>query len=142
MQAAAIRQHMDAPSRRSRQRSIHETTFTTEEPGTDGASIQAIYNELSMDQDRNNLVVDQIIKAVSQQRCCLVLTNLITHLQTLRALLESKISHSVSILHGQLTANERPQVRQNIARRAAQNNPFVLLTIDTVPGDGLSSPTM
>jgi len=142
MQCGPIRHVMDAPSRRSRQRIIHETTFTTEEPGTDGASIQAIYNELSMDQDRNNLVVDQIIKAVSQQRCCLVLTNRITHLQTLRALLESKISHSVFILHGQLTAYERSQVRQNIARRAAQNNPFVLLAIDKVAGEGLDIPTM
>ncbi|OAV51174.1 hypothetical protein A6F49_02480 [Enteractinococcus helveticum] len=142
MQCGPIRHVMEAKTRGSRQRIIHETSFTTEEPGTDGASVQAIYNELSLDQKRNNLIVDQIVKATSEQRFCLVLTNRITHLQTLRALLESGISHPVFTLHGQLTAPERAQVRQNIARCAAQNIPFVLLAIDKVAGEGLDIPNM
>ncbi|HJF15388.1 MAG TPA: DEAD/DEAH box helicase [Enteractinococcus helveticum] len=142
MQCGPIRHVIETQTQGSRQRINHQTSFTTEEPGTDGASIQAIYNELSLDQERNLLIVDQIIQAASEQRYCLVLTNRITHLHTLRVLLESKLNYPVFTLHGQLTAQERTQTRQNIARYAAQNNPFVLLAIDKVAGEGLDIPTM
>lgn len=75
MQCGPIRHTMSMESSADRVLRVHESMFTTEELGTDGPSIQAIYTELVHDEARNRLVVDQVLEAAEQQRCCLVLTN-------------------------------------------------------------------
>jgi superfamily II DNA or RNA helicase len=142
MQCGPIRHVIETPVQECRQLIVHETTFETDEPGTDGPSVQAIYNELSLDPHRNRLIADQIEQAAAEQRYCMVLTNRITHLQALHELLKDRVSNPVFVLHGQLTAQQRNQVRESIAKAAARNEPFILLSIDKIAGEGLDIPVM
>lgn len=142
MQCGPIRHVMEGQAPGDRELVVHKTTFTTDEPGTDGPSIQAIYSELSMDTARNQLIIDQVVAAASEQRYCMVLTNRIAHLQALHTLLKPLVSCEVFTLHGQLVAQERRQVRQNIAESAKQDKPFILLSIDKIAGEGLDIPAM
>lgn len=142
MQCGPIRHQMEVQGGEDRQLIIHQTRFTTEEPGTDGPSIQAIYSELSQDADRNELLVEQIVTAAAEQRTSMVLTNRVDHLKAMDALLTPKVAVETFALHGQLSAQERRNVREQIAAASEQNLPFVLLAIDKIAGEGLDIPSM
>ena len=142
MQCGPIRHQIEAERDEDRRLVIHRTSFTTEEPGSDGPSIQAIYSELSHDASRNALIVDEIVRAAEDRRTCMVLTNRVDHLKYLDARVSLKVPGKVFTLHGQLTAQERRAVRQEIAETDRNGDPFVLIAIDKIAGEGLDIPTM
>ncbi|MBC7305690.1 MAG: DEAD/DEAH box helicase family protein [Dietzia sp.] len=142
MQCGPIRHQIEAERDEDRRLVIHRTSFTTEEPGSDGPSIQAIYSELSHDASRNALIVDEIVRAAEDRRTCMVLTNRVDHLKSLDARVSLKVPGKVFTLHGQLTAQERRAVRQEIAETDRNGDPFVLIAIDKIAGEGLDIPTM
>jgi superfamily II DNA or RNA helicase len=118
---------------------VHHTDFTTAEPGTDGASIQAIYSELAADQPRNALITADIADAYRRGRCSLALTNRIEHLNQLADALKE---HGIEalVLHGALPRTERDRVRSALS--AARPGPLVVLAIDKVAGEGLDAPRL
>ena len=142
MQCGPIRHTIADHERSERGLVIHETSFTTEEPGTDGPSIQAIYSELAADRARNALVVDEIVGAARDRRTCLVLTNRVDHLHRLLAALEPRCELPVLALHGRLTGAERRDVRARLTDADGAGDPFILVAIDKVAGEGLDLPSL
>lgn len=121
---------------------VHDTGFTTDEPGTDGPSIQAIYSELAVDADRNSLIIEQIVAAVVDGRTCLVLTTRLDHLNRLTDTVESRCDVPVLTLHGRLPAAERRVIRDRLTALDRAGDPFVLVAIDKVAGEGLDLPSL
>ncbi|KAB1139633.1 hypothetical protein F7R91_39045, partial [Streptomyces luteolifulvus] len=139
MQCGPIRHEIEDASTFAKHLVIHTTTFTTDEPGTDGASIQAIYNELAHTTDRNRLIAADIADAARRDRCSLALTNRVEHLHQLAEALQP---HGVTplILHGGMPPAERARVRSALAQE--HDEPLVLLAIDKLAGEGFDAPRL
>ncbi|MFE4335307.1 DEAD/DEAH box helicase family protein [Streptomyces sp. NPDC056831] len=127
MQCGPIRHEIEEASTFAKHLVVHSTSFTTAEPGKDGASLQAIYTELAASQDRNTQIAADIADAARRGRCSLALTNRIEHLHQLATALAE---HDVEplLLHGAMPPAERAHVRKALDDEAA--GPLVLLAID------------
>lgn len=132
---------IEAKDRVTRELIVHETSFHTEEPGTDGPSIQAIYSELVVDGERNAMIVQHVNEAVGEGRTCLVLTNRLEHLDVLADAL-ADASVPVIRLHGRFAAAERRGIRASLEEMGTKRQPFVLVAIDKIAGEGLDLPTL
>nr|WP_277751792.1 DEAD/DEAH box helicase family protein [Streptomyces orinoci] len=139
MQCGPIRHEIEDASTFGKHLVVHSTAFTTDEPGTDGASIQTIYNELAGDTDRNAIIAADIAHATARGRCSLALTNRVEHLRQLTAALKP---HGIKplILHGGMSTAERTRVRTVLA--ADSTEPLVLVAIDKLAGEGFDQPRL
>ncbi|GAA1264729.1 DEAD/DEAH box helicase family protein [Streptomyces aureus] len=140
MQCGPIRHEIDDASTFAKHLVVHPTDFTTDEPGTDGASIQAIYNELAHHSARNQLIAADISDAARRGRCSLALTNRIEHLQQLT---EALRPHEITplVLHGGMPPAERARVRAALTKEHDEE-PLVLLAIDKLAGEGFDAPRL
>ncbi|WP_406336764.1 histone-like nucleoid-structuring protein Lsr2 [Streptomyces sp. NBC_00203] len=139
MQCGPIRHEIDDASTFDKHLIVHPTTFTSHEPGTDGASIQAIYNELAHHNARNQLIAADIANATRRGRCSLALTNRVEHLQQLT---EALRPHGITplVLHGGMPPAERARVRAALAEE--HQEPPALLAIDKHAGEGFDAPRL
>ena len=142
MQCGPIRHVIDAPAPAESRVVVHETAFTTDETGADGPSIQAIYTELAADEERNTLIVLQVLKAVEEERRCLILTNRLDHLDALGTAIRTRTEASVLTMHGRQTPAERRALRDRLTELDASREPFVLVAIDKVAGEGIDLPAL
>lgn len=142
MQCGPIRNVITTPTPAKRRVVVHETAFTTEETGADGPSIQAIYTELAADERRNTLIVGQVLNSVEDSRRCLVLTNRLDHLDALAAALRARTEAPILAMHGRLTPAERRALRDRLTEMDASRQPFVLVAIDKVAGEGIDLPSL
>lgn len=141
MQCGPIRQQIHRTENVRRELITHETDFTTEEPGTDGPSIQAIYSELVSDTARNSLIVKHVCDAAKQGRTILVLTNRLAHMDALVVgLREAPIP--VFQLHGRLPQDQRTRVRKSALAAGEAGEPFILVAMDKIAGEGLDLPAL
>ncbi|WP_177235229.1 DEAD/DEAH box helicase family protein [Streptomyces sp. MUSC 14] len=139
MQCGPIRHEIDDASAFAKHLIVHPTTFITDEPGTDGASIQAIYNELAHHDARNQLIAADIADATRRGRCSLALTNRVEHLHQLAKALQP---HGITplVLHGGMPPTERTRVRAALAEE--HQEPLALLAIDKLAGEGFDAPRL
>lgn len=137
MQLGPIRHEMAEVQPTGRKLMVRETGFRTDEPGTDGASFQAIYGELAMDSDRNSLILNDVVSAFRAGRRSLVLSNRVRHVRHLAEALRARVG-TVNVLHGALTRSERAATLA--ALRKDHEQPVVLVAIDKVAGEGLDLP--
>lgn len=142
MQAGPIRHRIVPREAQERRFLVHETAFTTAEPGEGGPSMQAIYSELAADEARNEQVVTEIERAAAQGRRSLVLTNRLDHLEALATAAEARTTVPVVRLHGRLPSPERRAVRERLSSLDAAREPFVLIAIDKVAGEGIDLPSL
>ncbi len=142
MQCGPIRHVIDVPAVAERRVVVHETAFTTEETGADGPSIQAIYTELAADEERNALIVRQVLDAVEEERCCLILTNRLDHLDVLSTAIRARSVAPVLAMHGRQAPAERRALRDRLAGLDASREPFVLAAIDKIAGEGIDLPSL
>lgn len=139
MQCGPIRHKIDDASAVPQHLLVHTTQFTTDEPSNDGPSIQALYNELAHDPQRNAQIAGDIADAARRGRCSLALTNRVEHLHQLAEALKS---HGVAplILHGGMPPADRSRVRAALADEHA--GPLVLLAMDKLAGEGFDAPQL
>ncbi|MET8453999.1 DEAD/DEAH box helicase family protein [Streptomyces sp. NPDC005209] len=139
MQCGPIRHEIEDTSTFAKHLVVHPTSFTTDEPGSDGASIQAIYNELAHYDARNRLIAADIADAARRGRCSLALTNRVEHLHQLAEALQP---HGITplILHGGMPPAERARVRSALSEE--HDEPLVLLAIDKLAGEGFDAPRL
>jgi len=142
MQCGPVRHTMTQEHEVVRELRTHETQFTSAESGSDGPSIQAIYNELAHDDSRNKLIVDQVAVAAAEGRCSLVLTNRLDHLDVLAVGIAERTQVPTLRLHGRLSAAEKREVRARLEQLVGESRPFTLVAIDKVAGEGLDLPTL
>ncbi|MGV9567092.1 DEAD/DEAH box helicase [Streptomyces sp. NPDC003480] len=139
MQCGPIRHEIEDASTFAKHLVVHPTSFTTDEPGTDGASIQAIYNELAHTTGRNQQIAADTADAARRGRCSLALTDRVEHL---RQLAEALQPHSVTpmVLHGGMPPAEHARVRAALAEEHTE--PLVLPAIDKIAGEGFDAPRL
>jgi superfamily II DNA or RNA helicase len=137
MQAGPVRHEITPEQEFPRLLTVHSTTFTTTEPGTDGASIQAIYGELATDPARNTLILNDIAEAHTRGRNSIVLTNRVDHVEALANGLRERGLTPLT-LHGKLHRTERDTIRARLAETADQ--PAILVAIDKIAGEGFDVP--
>ncbi|WP_184502893.1 TOTE conflict system archaeo-eukaryotic primase domain-containing protein [Streptomyces botrytidirepellens] len=139
MQCGPIRHEIADTSAFAKHLIVHSTSFSTDEPGKDGASLQAIYTELTADSDRNTQIAADIADAARRGRCSLALTNRVGHLHQLATALAA---HSIEplLLHGGMPPAERARVRTILDDETT--TPLVLLAIDKLAGEGFDAPRL
>lgn len=110
-----------------------EPTASTVEEESSPAYAQLV-SELMNDSRRNEMIVADVVKAVTDGRSPVVLTERREHLEILRKLLDGKVGHLL-VLHGQMGAK---QVKTLEAERAAipDSKPRVLLATGSYIGEG------
>jgi superfamily II DNA or RNA helicase len=116
---------------------VHTTAFTTQETGTDGPSIQAIYGELATNPRRNQQILAHLQDAAQRGRRILMLTNRIGHLDLLATSLRA-VGIEPMVLHGQLPPAERRATREQLANGIGA--PYVLLA--KIASEGLDLPDL
>ena len=105
---------------------VRETLFRMEDDGAD-ASIQDIYRALACDEERNRLILDDVIAAVNEGRSPIVLTERKDHLEYLGDHLRAFVRHLV-LLHGGMTPKERRITAERLASIPDTSERLVLAT--------------
>ena len=118
MQLGPVRHRVDSRSRTARPPFEHtllvrETAFTSAAL-PDGAGIQDIYAALAADQARNDLIFDDVVRALEEKRSPIVLTERRDHLEHLAARLRHFTRHLV-VLHGRMKPAEQRDVLAQLA---------------------------
>ncbi|MGW2041058.1 helicase-related protein [Streptomyces virginiae] len=139
MQCGPIRHEIADDSAFAKHLIVHTTSFTTDEPGNDGASFQAIYSELAASCDRNTQIAADIADASRRGRCSLALSNRVEHLHQLPTSLAARGIEPL-LLHGGMPPAERARVRTRLVDQTT--TPPVLLDIDKLAGEGFDAPRL
>jgi superfamily II DNA or RNA helicase len=139
MQCGPVRHEIPPEQDFPRLLTVHPTGFTTDEPGTDGASIQAIYGQLATDTARNAQLVEHIADAHARGRHSIVLTNRVEHVESLADGLTARGLQPLT-LHGRLGRPERDATRA--ALHTDSGRPLLLIAIDKVAGEGFDVPRL
>ncbi len=90
-------------------------------------SIQELYSLLAADQQRNALIVEDVIRAVKAGRSPVVLTERREHLETLTGLLTAQVANVIT-LHGGLGTKERREIAQRLATIEASEERVLIAT--------------
>ncbi len=105
---------------------VRETGFRVSEAAAD-AGIQAIYRALVQDERRNQLIVDDVLRALEEGRSPILLTERKDHLTYLAERLRSHAPNLV-VLHGGMTDKERRDLSAQLATLPAGEKRLVLAT--------------
>jgi len=97
-------------------------------------SIQELYTLLSKDDERNSMIVDDVIKAVSTNRNPVVLTERRDHIDILANLLTERISNVFTMVGG-MGKKQRKQLMEQITAVPA-NEPRVIIATGRYLGEG------
>lgn len=106
----------------------------------DKQSITALYQSLSEDNVRNNLIVDNVSKAVSLGRTPIVLTNRTSHVSVLAEKLASNIKNVIT-LTGTGSVKEKRETLQRLQNIPA-NEPLVIVATGKYVGEGFDYPRL
>ncbi|GBE44927.1 type III restriction enzyme, res subunit [bacterium BMS3Bbin11] len=89
-----------------------ETKFSLPEQ-SDDISIQGLYNQLAMNEKRNDLIVNDVLLAIEEGRSPILLTERKDHLEYLHGRLKNFVRHIV-VLKGGRSAKERRKVQEQL----------------------------
>ncbi|MDP6777228.1 MAG: DEAD/DEAH box helicase family protein [Candidatus Latescibacteria bacterium] len=105
---------------------VRDTGFRLTEPSPN-PTIQGIYHELALDEDRNTLILDDVIAALEEGRSPLLLTERKDHLQILADGLRGA-TRNLIVMQGGMKATERRAVQEALARIRDEQERLVLAT--------------
>jgi superfamily II DNA or RNA helicase len=105
---------------------VRETGFRVSEAMA-GAGIQAIYRALVQDERRNQLIIDDVLRALDEGRSPILLTERKDHLMYLAEQLRGHAPNLV-VLHGGMTDKERRGLSARLAALPAGEKRLVLAT--------------
>ena len=92
---------------------VRETGFSASKM-PEGAGIQELYAALVADQARNDLIFDDVVRAIEEKRSPILLTERRDHLEYFAERLEGFTRHLV-VLHGGMKAKERREMLERLA---------------------------
>ena len=115
---------------------VRPTAFVPIKPAHANARVQfnELYDELIKDTARNQLICEEVVKAVQNGRSPLVLTERNEHLDLLSKQLSSHIRHLI-VLRGRMGAKEIAQITNRLAT-IPENEERVLLATGKYIGEG------
>ncbi len=90
-------------------------------------SIQEVYTSLQKDDERNQMIVEDVIAAVQANRFPVLLTERREHLETLAYLLAKRVVH-VFVMKGGMGKKQRQQLKDQIANLPADQSRVILAT--------------
>lgn len=147
MQCGPIRHQVNAKKQAAKQPFEHivhvrPTDFLPSKPAAEDKRIQFqdLYAELIRDQIRNQRICDDVLQAVHEGRCPLILTERNDHLDSLAERLSAH-PHPLAILRGGMS---QKQVNEVCARLAAvpDQQPRILLATGKFIGEGFDDPRL
>ena len=103
-------------------------------------SIQDIFKNLYLNEERNKLIIRDILDAYQEGRECLVLSERIEHLDILKDLLKEHIS-SIFILKGKLGKKEIKSIMETIQSTPSHEHKIILATGKYL-GEGFDLPSL
>lgn len=103
--------------------------------------IQEVYEKLSRDEERNDLLVDDIQRYVQEGRSILVLSGRLEQLGTLQALLSKRGLESL-LMSGSQSAKEKRRVAAYLDELKAMNSPALILSTGKYIGEGFDFPAL
>ncbi|MBM4131672.1 restriction endonuclease subunit R, partial [bacterium] len=118
MQLGPVRFAVDARSREARRPFDHKLVIRETEFSSNGrlgdAGIQELYAALAADQRRNDLIFDDVVRALEERRSPILLTERRDHLEYFAERLRRFTRHLV-VLHGGMKPRERREVMGQLA---------------------------
>lgn len=87
-------------------------------------------------------IVQEILRASADGQRSLVLTNRLEHVDVLERVLSARTAVPVLSLHGRLRPADRRVLRDRLASLDEAQDPFVLVAIDKVAGEGIDLPSL
>ena len=115
--------------------------FTSYQPiSEDKKNITALYQSLSDDEVRNNLITEDICRAIDAGRTPLVLTNRTSHVSVLANKLSATIKNVVR-LTGTGTAKEKRETLQRL-QAISSDEQLVIVATDKYVGEGFDYPRL
>ena len=102
--------------------------------GADSLTIQELFSLLAADQERNELLFNDILQALEQKRTPLIVTDRTEHLDTLAHML-SGFAKNILVFRGGLGKKQRTQLRDKLDA-VAKNEERVVLATGRYIGEG------
>ena len=143
MQFGDVRYRLSEKDRAAMQDFRHEICprFTSFAPVTGAKpSIHELYKMLIQDKLRNQMLVEDIMAAVSDRRTPLVLTKFKEHAKLLHEAIQEKGLHSVLALGGGSTSERRE--RREALEKAANDEQLVIVATGKYIGEGFNFPRL
>jgi len=94
---------------------------------TAAQSIQEVYSSLEKDNDRNQMIVEDVVVAIQANRFPVLLTERREHLETLAELLNKRVAH-VFVMKGGMGKKQRQELKDRIANLPADQSRVILAT--------------
>jgi superfamily II DNA or RNA helicase len=90
-------------------------------------TIQEVYSSLEKDDDRNQMIVEDVVAAIQANRFPVLLTERREHLETLAELLNKRVAH-IFVMKGGMGKKQRQQLKDKIADLPADQSRVILAT--------------
>jgi superfamily II DNA or RNA helicase len=90
-------------------------------------SIQEVYSSLEKDNDRNQMIVEDVVAAIQANRFPVLLTERREHLETLAELLNKRVAH-VFVMKGGMGKKQRQELKDRIANLPEDQSRVILAT--------------
>lgn len=103
-------------------------------------SIQALYAELTVNELRNQLIIDDVLMSHEQGRNCLILTERTAHVEYLAGKLRERIPDALTLV-GSMGAKATAEVLNRIAAAPAEK-PLTLIATGRYIGEGFDEPRL
>jgi superfamily II DNA or RNA helicase len=146
MQCGPVRHRVDARTHAAGRGIIHRvmtrsTQFQLPSPlgESDRPSMPAVYAAIARDEMRNNLIFDDVLKALEAKRSPIVLTERRDHLEYLQGRF-SRFVRNLVVLRGGMSAAERKA--SDVALRVADNQERLILATGRYIGEGFDDPRL
>jgi len=105
-----------------------------------GSDIYELWRALIHDENRNRLIVDDIIRAIQEKRFPIILTERREHLDILSQILKDKIEYLI-VLHGGVKAKERKETLKRLSSCPLDKTKAILATGAYI-GEGFDNPKL
>ena len=101
---------------------------------------QDAVNELVENENRNHLIVSDLIHEFNQNRRIIALSDRVRHLENLYERTKD-ISANVFMLHGEMKEKEKRAVREQLSKLSS-NEPYLIFSTSTLLGEGFDMPSL
>ncbi len=118
---------------------VRETAYSAAEV-SDEPAIQELYRRLASDQDRNSLIIDDVISSIEEGRSPILLSERRAHVEFLAEQLAKVVRHVV-VLQGGMSEKLRAEVNRTLAAIPTKEERVILAT-GRYAGEGFDDPRL